>query len=349
MNAMAMSAYSQVCRKFDCCDQAIDIIENSLQAPQFNSEEKKIMSFDLGRLYDKSHRYDEAFESYKKANETTFVESKSEDHKRHIDQLVDFFSKDVISSMPRANISTKRPIFILGMPRSGTSLTEQILAGHPDVFGAGELADLKFVTEQIKESSGEPFENYMEGLARFSQIEMNQYAQMYLDRIAKLDNEAPRVTDKMPHNFLHIGVIALLFPQAKIIHCKRHPLDNGLSIYFQNFTWMHDYAVELSRIGEFYNQYDRLMKHWEDVIDVPIMTCQYEDMVDDKLAMSKKLIEFCELEWDEKILDFQDSGRAIATASYDQVRQPMYKTSRERWRNYEKHIGPLIDSLDVDY
>lgn len=349
LNATAINVFTSICRRFDSCDETIELLERSLEAPQFNIAEKQMMRFGLGRMYDKLKRYDEAFESYQKANDTVNVDSKLEADKKYIDQLISFFSKDVLSKMPRANISTKRPIFILGMPRSGTSLTEQILAGHPDVYGAGELADLKHVTKQIEASTGKPTENYLDALSGFTQEDMNKYSQQYLDRIATLDSESAHVTDKMPHNFLHIGVISLLFPEAKIIHCKRNPLDNGLSIYFQSFTWIHDYAVKLDRIGLFYNQYDRLMKHWESVVDIPIMTCNYEDMVEDKAGMSKKLIEFCGLEWDDKILDFQDSKRAIATASYDQVRQPMYKTSRERWRNYEKHIQPLIDALDVEY
>ena len=144
-------------------------------------------------------------------------------------------------------------------------------------------------------------------------------------------------------------MVSLLFPEAKIIHCRRNPLDNALSIYFQNFSWTHDYAVKLENIGKFYNLYDRLMRHWQKVVDIPIMTVQYEDMVEDKVAMSKKLIEFCGLEWDDKILDFHDSKRTVATASYDQVRQPIYKTSRERWKNYEKHLAPLIEALDVPF
>jgi tetratricopeptide (TPR) repeat protein len=349
VNALAMHVYSDLCRRFDNCDETIELIEKSLDAPQFNSSEKQMMRFDLGRLYDKLKRYDEAFDSYKKANETVSVTSKIESDRKYIDELVSHFSKDGLSLIPRADIDTKRPIFILGMPRSGTSLTEQILSGHPDIHGAGELADLKFVTKQIEASIKKPSDNYLEAFFDFKQADMNKYSQMYLDRLAKLDSEALHVTDKMPHNFLHIGVISTLFPEAKIIHCKRNPLDTALSIYFQNFSWTHDYAIELERIGNFYNLYNRLMKHWEEVIDTPIMTCQYEDMVDDKAGISKKLIEFCGLEWDEKILDFQDSKRAIATASYDQVRQPMYKTSRERWKNYEKHIGPLIDALDFEY
>jgi tetratricopeptide (TPR) repeat protein len=349
MNALAMSVNSHICRRFDTCDEAIELLEEALDAPQYNVMEKQMMGYDLGNLFDKLKRYDEAFEWYKKANDTINIHSKMEADLVHEKKLVSFFSKEAMSSMPRANIGSKRPIFILGMPRSGTSLTEQILAGHPDIYGAGELGDIKLVVKTMEKSLKSQSGDYLNALSGFTQADMNQYTQQYLDCLTEINSETLHVTDKMPHNFLHIGVISLLFPEAKIIHCRRNPLDNALSIYFQNFTWTHDYAVDLERIGKFYNLYDRLMKHWQNVVDIPIMTVKYEDMVEDKAAMSKKLIEFCGLDWDDSILDFHDSKRAIATASYDQVRQPIYKTSRERWKNYEKHLAPLMDALDVPY
>ena len=349
MNPLAVSVFSHLCRRYDSCDEAIQLLEESVEAPQYNIMEKQMLRYDIGNLLDRLKRYDEAFKWYKIANDTIEIPCQIKKDEKYEQDLVTFFSKQAMQTLPRANTGSKRPIFILGMPRSGTSLTEQILAGHPDVYGAGELGDLKATTKAMEASSNKPSENYLEALSDFSQDDMNKYAQQYLDAIAVLDADTPHVTDKMPHNFLHIGVISLLFPEAKIIHCKRNPLDNALSIYFQNFSWTHDYAVRLETIGKFYNLYDRLMKHWEKVVDVPIMTVQYEDMVDDKTDMSKKLIEFCGLEWDDKILDFHDSKRAIATASYDQVRQPIYKTSRERWKNYEKHLGPLIEALEVEF
>jgi tetratricopeptide (TPR) repeat protein len=349
MNSLAVSVYSHLCKRFDTCEEAIELLEETIVAPQHNIMEKQMLRFDAGKLFDKLKRYDDAFKWYKEANDTIEVESKIENDKKYVEELISFFSKQTMATFPRANTGSNRPIFILGMPRSGTSLTEQILSGHPDIFGAGELGDMKRVTKSMEASINEKSDSYIEALSGFTQTDLNKYARQYLGYLTVLNADSKHITDKMPHNFLHIGVISLLFPEAKIIHCKRNPLDNGLSIYFQNFSWNHDYAIGLERIGKFYNLYDRLMKHWEKVIDIPIMTVQYEDMVEDKAAMSKKLIEFCGLDWDEKILDFQDSKRAIATASYDQVRQPIYKTSRERWRNYEKHIQPLIDSLDVDY
>lgn len=347
MTALAASVFSHLCRRFGTCEEAIKHLEKCLEAPQYNIMEKQMMRFDMGRLLDKLERYDDAFQWYREANETVVVPCSIEKDEKFRDEITGFFSEQVMQSLPRADTGSQRPIFILGMPRSGTSLTEQILASHPDVYGAGELAEVKKITKNMEASrKNKPIASYIDVIAELTQQDMNKYAHQYLDSIAKLDAEALHVTDKMPHNFLHIGVISLLFPDARIIHCRRNPLDNALSIYFQSFSWTHDYAINLADIGRFYKVYESFMRHWEKVVDIPIMTVQYEDMVEDQETISRKLIEFCGLEWNDKILDFHGSERAIATASYDQVRQPIYKTSRERWRNYEKHLGPLIEALE---
>jgi hypothetical protein len=140
-----------------------------------------------------------------------------------------------------------------------------------------------------------------------------------------------------------------LFPEASIIHCRRNALDNALSIYFQSFVWAHDYATELENIGHFYNEYRRLMKHWEEVLEIPMLHVDYEDMIDDNEGMSRRILDFCGLEWQDSVLDFHTTGRAVATSSLDQVREPIYKTSKARWKNYEQHIEPLKSVILPEY
>jgi hypothetical protein len=231
------------------------------------------------------------------------------------------------------------------MPRSGTSLTEQILSSHPDVYGAGELIFLKQVTAKIGKVEPGNGTYFTEKLGDMTEGELTAYANEYLERIRELNSDARFVTDKMPHNFQLVGMIALLFPGARIIHCARNPLDNGLSIYFQNFIWSHDYATDLAAIGRFYGEYERLMRHWEQVVDNPMLTVQYEDMIDDQEGMTRRLLEFCDLEWNASVMKFHESKRKVATASYDQVRQPLYRTSHARWKNYARHLGPLKQAL----
>jgi hypothetical protein len=152
------------------------------------------------------------------------------------------------------------------------------------------------------------------------------------------------ITDKMPHNFLNIGLISLLFPQAKIIHCVRDPRDTCLSIYFQSFGWLHPYGTRLDWLGAYYREYARLMKHWE-MVKVPVHTVSYDDMVNDQETTTRKMLEFCDLEWNDACLDFHKSERVVATASYDQVRQKMYTKSQQRWKKYEKDIPLLVENL----
>jgi hypothetical protein len=149
----------------------------------------------------------------------------------------------------------------------------------------------------------------------------------------------------MPANFIHLGLIAQLFPNARIIHCSRNPLDTGLSIYFQRFLENISYAFDLENIAHYYLQYERLMQHWHAVLDIPILTVSYEDLVADQEKVSRKLVDFCGLEWDDRCLHFHRTGRTVSTASFDQVRKTMYSSSVGRWKHYEKHLGPLLQIL----
>ncbi len=346
MPPKAVAVYSRVCRKFNTCERALEQIALAVEQPTTVTSEKQMLMFSAGDLLDKLGRYDEAMDYYQQANKMITVQCNREKYRQQHNDLINFFSKSALADMPCAQIGSSRPIFILGMPRSGTSLTEQILATHKDVYGAGELEHIKQLSSLIRNTDPQATGDYPTRMANIDQVKLTELANIYLDKLNNLNSDASYVTDKMPHNFLHIGLISLLFPEARIIHCRRNPLDNGLSIYFQNFIWTHDYALDLADIGFFYSEYERIMKHWEDVIDIPIMTVQYEDMIEDQENMSRQILDFCGLAWDDSVMNFYDSKRDVATASYDQVRRPIYKTSKERWKNYEKHIEPLMDELN---
>jgi hypothetical protein len=170
-------------------------------------------------------------------------------------------------------------------------------------------------------------------------------ADRYLGRVIKLAPDALRITDKLPHNFQHVGLIRLLFPKARIIHCVRNPLDTCLSCYFTNFQGQHPYMYDLTSLGLHYREYRRLMQHWRDTPGIPMFEVCYEDLVENQEEISRAMIEYCGLEWDERCLDFHRSDRHTLTASYDQVRQPMYAGSVGRWRSYEQYLQPLQDVL----
>jgi Sulfotransferase family len=266
-----------------------------------------------------------------------------------VDRIMETFSPSIMARLPRARHGSEVPVFIVGMPRSGTTLTEQILAAHPEVFGAGELPALQRVVGLVPAMTGKAAP-WPECAARLGQGGVDTLAARYLSEVTRLAPGAARITDKMPQNFLSLGLVALLFPEARVIHCTRDPVDTCLSCYFQGFTQGHGYAFDLATLGAYYRHYRRLMDHWNavldiPVIDMPVMEMRYEAMVADQEAESRRLVDFAGLDWDDACLRFFASDRLAHTASYDQVRRPVYKGSVGRWRRYAAHLGPLLAAL----
>lgn len=366
LSASTLTSLSNICKHYDDCDRALALNDNFLSSPLTSVLDKILVRYATGQLLDKLGRYDEAFEHYRAANEAgrnSFTPGSNGSIQNNanmftvdnlnalLDDVRQAFSRDTVTTLPRSTNQSSRPIFIVGMPRSGTTLTEQILSSHPDVFGAGELSGIGNIYNSIANHPGFGKNGPGEIFSRLDERSLNEYADHYLSQIAELSSEKRFVTDKMPQNFMFVGLISLLFPESRIIHCRRNPMDNALSIYFQNFSGYHYYATDLEDIGNYYLAYDRLMSHWKSVLDIPILDIQYEDLVEDQEKTSKKLLEFCQLEWDPSVLNFHNAERKVATASYDQVRQSMYKTSRERWKNYEQQLeslGRILSELDQD-
>jgi hypothetical protein len=217
------------------------------------------------------------------------------------------------------------------------------LASHPAVFGAGELEDIRKVSQALS-THYQPVA-YPECMNLSGFDVLAGLTAEYHAHLRSLSPVATRVTDKMPHNFLHLGLIQVLFPGARVIHVSRDPLDTCLSCYFQEFSASHSYAYDLTLLGGYYRQYERLMEHWRRVLDIPMLDVRYEDLVDDQAGTSRRMIEFCGLEWDDRVLRFHETQRNVATPSFEQVRQPMYKKSVQRWKNYEAHLAQLVAAL----
>jgi tetratricopeptide (TPR) repeat protein len=332
-------------------EEALERVERALGAPGLGWVDRKDLCFVAGRLHDALGHYEAAFARYAEGNrlaaeglEAVFVWPEAE-------RIIAAFGAARLAAMPRASeraaAGAERVVFIVGMPRSGTTLVEQILASHPQVHGAGELHDVARMTASLPHllKTRTP---YPECAAGLTPEVADTLARWYLDRLGALAPDAARVTDKMPQNFLHLGLIARCLPGARVIHCVRDPVDTCLSCYFQDFGGGHGYAYDLEELGRTYRDYRRLMAHWGRVLDLPLHTVAYEAMVAEPERESRALVDFCGLDWDPACLRFHESGRHVRTSSRDQVNRPIYRSSAGRRRHYERHLGPLLAALGPD-
>lgn len=344
-NAKVALAYAALSRHVDQRANAATVLERCLQ--QSDDDKQRIDAyFTLGKLYDELKEFDKAFESFHQANSLDVKAFDARQTEREFNELMQVFSGENMARRPRASNRSRLPVFIVGMPRSGTSLVEQILASHPEVYGAGELGDIHKITTELSAMANTtlPYPHCMDTLKRKT---LDQAAQRHLDMLASFSRSATRVTDKMPHNFIGLGLIDTLFPGARVIHCKRDPIDICLSIYFLRFNVHHPYACDLADLGTYYQQYLRLMEHWKSTLRIPMLEVQYEDLVENQEKVSREMVDFCGLEWNEQCLSFHETKRITKTPSYDQVRRPIYKKSVARWKNYEQFLDPLIKALRV--
>jgi Flp pilus assembly protein TadD len=302
--------------------------------------------FALGKLNDDLENFDEAFDCYRRGNALKAPAFELDSQLARHERIIATFSREQVAALPRAPNRSEVPVFVVGMPRSGTTLVEQIVASHPRAFGAGELTDLNEVAQMLGALLGAS-KPYPEAVAAADAEKLDRIANRHLERLASLSGGAERVVDKLPSNYQRLGLVAMLFPRARIVHCRRNALDTCLSCYFQNFFNGNEYSYDLSALGAYYHAYDRLMAHWREVFDLSILDVQYEELVADQEAKSRELIDFLGLEWDARCLAFHENERVVRTASYDQVRRPIYDRSVNRYRHYEHHLGQLKKALGL--
>lgn len=336
--------YAALCGHYSDCDAAIALLERLKEANNQPAPLLRLIYFSLGRLYDRRRKYELAFMNYRSGNELKGVVYDHHSVVNGVDRSISYFTAAKIRELPVSGCLSEQPVFIVGMPRSGTTLVEQILASHPDVYGAGELPAIDHIVARLQKDatagSGYPF-----CLDSMNQQQVESIAREYLDFIRRIGGDTLRITDKMMLNYRYLGLIRLVFPGARIIHCKRNSLDTCLSIYFQDFAGAHDYAYKLNDIGKYYVQYERLMSHWKSVLDSSGLDIVYEDLVADPEGTSRKLVEYCGLPWNDRCLEFYDVQRSIVTASVRQVRRPIYSGSVNYYRHYERYLDELREAL----
>jgi len=303
--------------------------------------------FALGKAREDVGRHDEAFTAYAEGNRLQhallpYHETKADEM---LEKVMATFSREFFAARQAVRGSGKAPIFIVGMPRSGTTLLEQILSSHPAVYGAGELMDMN----QVIMAAASPDNRFPDFVPGLSMEDFRKMGEAYAERVWKLAPDAQRITDKMPANFFYIGMIHLMLPNAKIIHAMRDPMDSCFSNYARLFNDTMEFAYDLGTLGRYYARYITLMRHWHEVLPPgTILDLRYEDMVADTEGQARRILEYVGLPWDENCLAFHQNKRHVKTASVAQVRKPIYKTSVARWQRFEKHLQPLLDIVQ-DY
>jgi tetratricopeptide (TPR) repeat protein len=321
-----------------------------LDAPELAEADAMHLHFALGKIFDDCGACEEALVHYREGNRIKHKTSRfdAREHTNLIERVIRTFGAEFFSQRSGYGSSSELPVFIVGMPRSGTTLVEQIIASHPQAHGAGELNALRRVTRDLGVRLTSPY-SYPEVASVLDRDTSRSLAAEYEQALRQgADSAVVRITDKTPVNFTHLGLIALLFPNARVIHCLRDPLDVCVSIYFQLFRSGNDYAYDFADIAAYYRQYRRLMAHWRAVLPLRTLEIGYETLACEQERNTRRLLDFLGLPWDKRCLAFHENLRPVQTASAWQVRQPLYKSAVNRWRKYEKFLGPLQQSLELD-
>lgn len=320
-------------------DSDLEYMSKRLERPSFNDQDLIGYSYALFQGYHDRGDYEQAFEYLLKANELLLAKSTFDPASlvHHTNEMKSIYTNGFFQQVAGAGFEKSGPIFIVGMPRSGTTLTERILAAHSRVHGGGERLDVLKLEEEI--------EDYPICLA-------DQPASWFADRGRQLYESMFRwadgldfVTDKLPENLNSIGFISAILPNAKIIYCKRHPMDNCLSCFEQHFADGLEYTLSLESLAIAYKQHDDLVRHWFDVSPIPIHTVDYEELVSEPEGVIRGLLDYVGLDWEPQCLNPEQTSGSIATASIWQARQPINKKSVNRWRRYEKQLQPLLEAL----
>jgi tetratricopeptide (TPR) repeat protein len=336
-------------RKIQAGDEnfvALLAAEEKVRNSQVSMPYQQIVSlhFALGKCFDDMGDYDRAFPHFIegcKLKRATFKYD-AVGMTQSFSDTIRVFDKSTIARLRGGGSLSKVPIFVLGMPRSGTTLTEQIIASHPEVYGAGELHDLLTITQRDVDGA----RGFPNNILALDQASLAKWADDYVAGLRQRAPDARHITDKMPDNFWVIGLIHVMLPNAKIIHVKRNPVDTCLSCFTKLFGGSMKHTYDLAELGQYYVDYVRLMEHWRNVLPAgAFLDVQYEDIVADQETQARRLIDFCGLEWSDACIDFHKHKRSVGTASMSQVRRPIYSSSVERWRPYEKYLGPLLDAL----
>lgn len=329
-------------------DEDLDLARAVLDDPGKQPQEHAMAGYGLGKALDARGDSDGAFAAWAAANQGRRRQAGAYKHEalvERVDRIIGAFTPQLLADKRLVGLDDPRPVFVLGMPRSGTSLVEQIISSHPDAYGYGELSEVAAITKRLPGELGS-IKRWPEVVADLTPDAARAQAGKYLAAMQdKHATDAARLIDKAPMNFFHVGLIMLLFPQARVIWCQRDPRDVCVSIFAENFGVQQRYATDLGDVGRYYREYARLMRHWQSLFGDRLHAVVYEDLVADPEAGARALIDAVGLPWDANCLRFYEHERPVLTPSRWQVRSPIYRGAVSRWQRYADHLGPLLDAL----
>ena len=332
-------------------DQDLAVQRRLLAETDLTDAHRLLLHFGLAYVFDARGEYEKAAEHLEQANALQLAEWRKrgqaydpQDHKSRIERMIAVCGGDFFARVRGFGLESELPVFVVGLPRSGTTLVEQILASHPQVFGAGEISLAGDTMRALGGQTADP----IEGLRHLGRATAQHLASRHLERLRALNPAALRIVDKMPDNYLYLGLLAILFPRAKVVHCRRDLRDAAVSCwmtYFKDIRWANDPRHIASRFQE----YDRIMAHWRTFLPVPLLEINYEETVSDLEGVARRLTSWCGLEWEPQCLQFYRARRPVSTASAVQVRQPVYTTSVGRWKHYEQLLSPLLRMISESF
>lgn len=341
-------SYSGIHKYLCKTDPHIGLMLDLNKESELTNENKIHLAFALAKAFEDIGDYPQAFKFLKSGNDlrATQFNYQVDSDRALIQSIIQSFSRESMSRLQINPQASNKPIFIVGMPRSGTTLVEKIISSHSDVFGAGELDYIFSLGSRIFLGESRHFQ--FGPLDSYPKQSFELFGKGYLEQIDLLDHQYSRMTDKMPFNMMMIGLIKIALPNAKIIHCVRDAKDTCLSIYKQNFTTAnYRFAYDLKSVGQFHKEYQLLMKHWHKVLPGAIYDVNYEALTHNPEIEIRKLLRACDLEWQQECLNFDKSAGPIKTASSYQARQPMYTSSVKLWEKYKDYLQPLLDELNT--
>ena len=328
-------------KTYEFSDKEIINMESSL-TKNIHPNEMTQMHFALGKAYESKRQFDKSFKHYAEGNwqQRKQISYNAEDYKISIDELIDFFDKNKNLYNAKAQSNFDDPIFILGLPRSGSTMIEQILSSHSLIEGTQELPNILAISRDIKLIDQK--KGYPQNLLGLNQSYFDDLGKKYIDETKWARSSTPYFIDKMPNNFVHIGLIKLILPKAKIIDARRNPMDTCFSCFKQYFAKGQHFTYDLDDIARYYKDYERLMDYWKKLFPEEIFTINYEQVIENPNDRIRDLLEFCNVKFEDNCINFHKSKRPVKTASSEQVRQPMYKTGLDYWKNYSNNLDTLL-------